>query len=474
MKKIVTWLVILSVIAGIIAGGLWLRQRNRAVAQAVDILRSEEITRGNLVITIPASGSIVSNQRSDLFFNMPGFVKYVNVQVGDQVKAGQTLAGIDERELQRAVKLAEIALEQAELNLEILVGESSESEVELAEIAIQDAQQALHVTNLNKALASAQAALSNRMARETRDDIRQAYLDFQKTLEKYNLPYVLGAGITAANMEAEGNVGITALKGNFNIQQAESSRLAAFTALQQAKKSLDDLSSEADPDRIKQAELQIQQAQLNLEQAIQRLDNTVIIAPYDGTISHVNMTAGLLAPTEGPGRKPALSILDNHTFYTDVTVDEIDISKIGKGQQTDIILDAYPNTPLNGTVYAIEDVPDNTSGIVSYRVRISLEDYQTTQPHDGMTASVYIKTQTIEDTLLIPNWAIRTDQTTSEIYTYCLCLVNGEPQQTIIETGLRNDTYTQVLTGLEEGATVVLVAEKQNLFEFDGPPSFGN
>ena len=50
------------------------------------------------------------------------------------------------------------------------------------------------------------------------------------------------------------------------------------------------------------------------------------------------------------------------------------------------------------------------------------------------------------------------------------CLIDGIPQRTIIETGLRNDLYTQVLSGLEEGATVVLIAEERNLFDFAGPP----
>ena len=147
------------------------------------------------------------------------------------------------------------------------------------------------------------------MARETRDNVQEVYLEFQKTLERYNLPYAYGAGINAANMEAEGNVGITALKGNYNVQQAESAWWAAYNGLLQAQKTLDDLRSDIDEDRVKQAELQIEQAQLNVEQAEQRVKDTVIIAPYDGTITSVNIIKGLTAPVG----LPALTLLDNNT-----------------------------------------------------------------------------------------------------------------------------------------------------------------
>jgi hypothetical protein len=52
---------------------------------------------------------------------------------------------------------------------------------------------------------------------------------------------------------------------------------------------------------------------------------------------------------------------------------------------------------------------------------------------------------------------------------------DGTPQRTPITIGERNEMYTQITSGLEEGATVVLVTEQRNLFEFSGgPPSTGN
>jgi HlyD family secretion protein len=474
LKKLIIWLSILLLVVGATAGWFWYRRKNATDSASGDILRSEVISRGDLVITVPASGYIVSHKISELQFEIPGLVQKVFVQVADQVKAGDVLAIMDTQDLEYAVKIAEIALAQAELNYDSVRKIAEEQDVELAEIAIQNSQQALAVAALNKELAASQAALSNRMAREARDNVYEAYVKFQETLKKYNLPYAYAAAINAANMEAEGNVGITALKGNYNIQQAQSGWWSAYTAVQQATQSLTDLTSEIDTDTEEQNKLNIQQARLNLEQAQLRLEKGVITAPHDGTIAAVNITEGLPAPTQSLGNLSAITLLDNEVLYAEVSIDEIDIGSIKPGLSVEIILDAYPNTIVKGDVEEIQEVPSNLGGIISYNVRIKLTDLQDVKPRDGMTVSVFVETQTIENIVLIPNWAIRTDQTTNETFTYCLCLVEGIPQRIPIETGLRNDTYTQVLSGLEEGATVILLPEERSLFDFNGPPSFGN
>jgi hypothetical protein len=75
--------------------------------------------------------------------------------------------------------------------------------------------------------------------------------------------------------------------------------------------------------------------------------------------------------------------------------------------------------------------------------------------------------------VLIPNWAIRTDPTSRELFTYWYC-VDGEqqPQRVVITLGERNESFTQVLEGLDAGAIVALVTEERlNLLELTGPPS---
>ena len=108
--------------------------------------------------------------------------------------------------------------------------------------------------------------------------------------------------------------------------------------------------------------------------------------------------------------------------------------------------------------------------MIAYLVRVVVEgEPEGIAIRDGMTASARITTGAIEDVVLIPNWAIRTDQDTGSILAYCYCLDSGSPQRVEIELGAGNETWTQVLSGIDEGATVALVTEETNFFDMDRP-----
>ena len=468
MKKAITWIIVLAIIAGGIGGFLWFRNRQaQALNAAQAVIRTTQVERGDLTITVPASGNVVVTQRTDLSFDIPGNVVAVNVTVSDRVKAGQVLARLDTEDLERTVQQAQIALDQAKVNLAMLNEPVSENDVKLAELAIQSAQQSLEVARISKTSAAAQASQSIRLAQEAKDKTEEAYQNYLEFLDKYGLPTAYASGITVAYLEAEGNVGITQVKAEYQIQQAQSQWTSAYQAYQQAEQNLKTLQEGAETDQIRQIELQIEQARLNLEQAKERLDNTIIIAPFDGIVAAVNIQKGIPAPTG----LPAITLLDDSGFFINVTVDEIDIGKVADDQTVSVTLDAYPKISIEGIVDSVAAVPSNVGGIVAYLVRVRVTDTAGADVRDGMTVSTLIHTDTINDVLIIPNWAIRTDQETGQTYVYRI--VSGVPVRTTVTVGERNDMQTVVVSDLEAGATVALVAEETSLFDFErpsGPP----
>lgn len=468
MKKLFTWFIILAVIAAGIGGALWWRNRQAESQSATgDVLRTGQVTRGELVITVPASGNVVASRKVNLSFKLPGNVTSVSVAVSDQVKAGQELARLDATNLERAVRQAEIALEQARVNLATLQKPASEEDIRLAELAIQNAAQALEVARISKEAAEAQASLSIRAAQDAADKMEEAYEGTVDRLDQMGLPLSYAAGVTAAYMEAEGNVGITQVKAEYQLQQIRSQWLSAYQSYRQAQENLAKLQAGPEADRIRQVELQIEQAKLSLEQAKDSLANANLSAPFDGVVAAVNIQAGAAAPTG----LPAVTLLDTSELYLEVNVDEIDIGRIAVGQPVSVTLDAHPQTTVRGTVERIAATPSNVGGVIAYKLRVKLADTGELLVLDGMTASVLIQTNTISDVLLIPNWAVRTDQASSETYVYRI--VDGLPVRTPITTGARSDTHTVVTAGLPEGATVALVAETRSLFDMQGPPSMG-
>jgi multidrug efflux pump subunit AcrA (membrane-fusion protein) len=93
------------------------------------------------------------------------------------------------------------------------------------------------------------------------------------------------------------------------------------------------------------------------------------------------------------------------------------------------------------------------AGIVSYLVRITVASTDLTL-RSGLTANASIITQVREDVVLVPNLAIAIDSETGHKYVDRKTLTGIEPVE--IETGLTTDQFSEVVSGLKEGDSVVV------------------
>jgi macrolide-specific efflux system membrane fusion protein len=76
--------------------------------------RIVRVSRGTVVSSVSASGSVASANSRDLGFGASGTVDTIKVQVGDKVKKGQLLATLDDASAQDALQSAQAALSAAE------------------------------------------------------------------------------------------------------------------------------------------------------------------------------------------------------------------------------------------------------------------------------------------------------------------------------------------------------------------------
>ncbi len=468
MRKVLTWFIILGLIAGGIGAYLWWRNAQATKTQSQGILRTAEVTRGDLLLTVVASGNVAVNKKIELRFDTAGIVGHVNVKVNQRVRAGEELAALTTTELERAVQQARIALEQATLNRDILARPTASEDVELARLNVQNAAQALEVARLGKQTAQTDA---NAMLVQAQRDRENAYSDYSHS-----------EGTDAAESKrkryenAVEQERIAKLNAEVMLKQAQAQWVAAYNRYQQALENLHTLEKGPDEQQLHQAALQIEQAQLNLEQAQARLDSARLVAPFEGLITAVNVQQGFQTyPSTA-----AFTLIDDSQFYVDVLVDEVDIGKVRVGQAVDVTLDAYPQITLPGEVESIAPAALNVGGIISYRLRVRLlspavsptndekgQDKNGYTIRDGMTASVVIHTDRVTDILLVPNWAIRTDQSSGEITSYCYVLrADGVPERRPITRGRYNDTFSEVLSGINEGETVALVTEERTQLSF--------
>ena len=459
MKRLIAIVLVLVIVAGGIGGFLWFRSQ-RANSDPAEIIRTDRAERANLNITIPASGNVSATETRALSFSISGTIDRIRVNTNERVTEGDELASLISEDLRRQVNRTKLALERAELDLEEALKDPDPKEVELAELAIQSAAQALEVARIGKQTAQADA---DRLVVQAQRERENAYIQLRDASsgEKQRKE--------EAYQDALAKENIARLNAELIVEQAETKWKSAYTQYQQAEKSLEKLQSAPDKNQIVLLELLVQQAEIRHRQAQEDLAKAVLTAPFTGYIADVKAQESERLSIGDV----VLTLVDDSKHFIDLTVDEIDIGAIEVDQQVNLTLDAYPETMLDGRIDRIAPESTELAGLTSYRVRVIISDSQDVALYEEMTASVNVLTDQLEDVLLIPNWAVRADQETGQ--TYCYQIVEGAPVRTPIEVGARNEDQTVVISGLNEGDTVALLTEERSFFPGDGPggpPSF--
>jgi HlyD family secretion protein len=435
--------------------------------------RNATLGTGSLTATVSATGNIQAESDVKLSFQQPGIVAEVVVKVGDAVKKDDVLAKLDTTDLELSFSQAQAAVLQAQTAIknaeaQVIVATAGYSRTvngaRPADIAAARAALASASENYNKVkagpttedLASVEAALKNAEA-----SLKQAQSAYDRAYGQN--PAAIGASPAAVQLEQATN-NYNAAKSNYDkvAKGADSAQLsAAQQQVQSARAQLDKVLRPAQQFDIEQAKAQIEQAKLQVQnaqtqlklaeiqvkQAQRRLDLAVVKAPIDGMVSLVNTKVG-----ETVGTQPVLGVVDLSQYHIDITVDEIDVAKVQLGQEVDVTLDSLPGVEVKGKVDRIAPTATTVNGVVSYNVRVLIN--KTEAPlKTGMTSNASIVLEKRENVLLAPNWAVRRDRLTGKSF---LTLQTGEQTQEIeIKTGLRNDTFSEVLSGAQAGQVVV-------------------
>jgi HlyD family secretion protein len=197
------------------------------------------------------------------------------------------------------------------------------------------------------------------------------------------------------------------------------------------------------------AQVSVDQAQASLELAELQLEGATIAAPFEGIVAFVGAEVN---EQVAPGA-PMITVIDPSAFHVDVRIDEIDIGQVEVGQEVWVTLDAFPDEDLVGRVDFIAPVANAELGIVTYLVTVSF-DPSAAPLRAGMTANITIVTEQREDVLLVPNRAVSIDRDTGLLYVETP--VNGEVVRVEVEIGLQDESFSEVLRGLEEGDRVVI------------------
>jgi HlyD family secretion protein len=230
-----------------------------------------------------------------------------------------------------------------------------------------------------------------------------------------------------------------------DITAAEASVEQANASLEQARTSLDKIVTPGTASDILMQQAAVTQAESSYQQALLRLENTTLIAPFDGTVSSVNAVTGQASAGANVG------LIDRTPLHIDLKLGETDVVNIKLDQKVDIVVDALPDWKATGAVTSIAPAADSSSGVVAYTARIDFTD-DDPRVLVGMTATVDTITAQRTGVLLIPNSSILPKGTGRVVQ---VKNADGSTAEIDITIGLSDGLQTEVLTGLTEGQQIV-------------------
>ncbi|MFZ5974676.1 MAG: efflux RND transporter periplasmic adaptor subunit [Bacillota bacterium] len=184
-----------------------------------------------------------------------------------------------------------------------------------------------------------------------------------------------------------------------------------------------------------------------------------LVAPRDGIISSSSLK------TNGSVNKGAsmFTLSSSKTMDLTVSIDELDISSISVGQTATVSVDAVSDKTYNATVKSISQVGTASNGVTNYDVKLSLPDADDAL-RIGMNATATIVTEESKNVLMVPLSALQSNGSEQYVWVYTGSLpsdTSQDPGQKVtVTTGLSNDSYAEVKSGLTSDDQVVVVTVK--------------
>ena len=146
------------------------------------------------------------------------------------------------------------------------------------------------------------------------------------------------------------------------------------------------------------------------------------------------------------------SVTPQDTMTVQITVDELDISRIYLGQEAALTMDALPGEKFTGSVTSVSSSGENEGGNSKFTVEVTLDREGDMLP--GMTASVSITVQTEKNVLCVPVAALTENGAQTIVYTGFDEETETLHSPAVVTVGTSDGEYARILSGISEGQTV--------------------
>ena len=485
-----------------------------------------QASKQTIITTVSGTGQVSQDRSVNITPSSAGKITAVTAKQGQQIKSGQTIAIIDETNNTLALNQAKAGLASAQASYDQTIAGSTSQDVQLSQLSVDSAQQALDNAKANLETVKKQQALN----------VASAFFNYMNaglqavpatnnagtgvvtisggyssttpgiyTIGTYNggagLFYnisgieistgsinksvLIPLGTYGLSMQFTGNITPgdswtvsipntssasyitsytsyqTALANQSSaITSAQNQITSAQNSLTQAQINLQVKKQPPTDQQLSSAKAQLLNAQVSLQNAEINYNNNILKAPFDGEVAQVNSQIG----DQATGSTIVAVVTTNQSIAI-IPLNEVDVAKVKQGNKATMTFDAIDGLSITGKVVQIDNIGTVSQGVVNYNVKVAF-DTEDPRVKQGMSVNVAIITAVKADVIAVPNTAVKSTSGRSYVQTLDPSKTVSDPTQTgvtssqaptqtTVQTGLADDTYTEIVSGINEGDSVV-------------------
>lgn len=201
---------------------------------------------------------------------------------------------------------------------------------------------------------------------------------------------------------------------------------------------------------LENAQYGLDSSVLDVELTNLAIEYSNLFTPIAGVVTRVDSKyAGVnITPSQAE-----FEIINPETVYFSFTADQIEIIKLNEGMTARISLDSYPDETPSGTIDYISYVPKAGETGTVYEGKLKLSGADTMKYRFGMTGDANFTLSEKKNVVVVQDKFTKSEGDNR----YVTRLKNGAEEKVLIKTGLEEDGYLEVISGLKEGDIVINV-----------------
>jgi HlyD family secretion protein len=392
-RKLWIWGSVIALVIAVILGVTVAARGNSAKLEPSQLAK---VDKGDIARSVVATGKVQPITKVEVKSKASGIVTKLYTDINAHVKQGEILAQLDQVEILAQVNAQKAQLAAAESN-----ARAAQAAIQYDKVNAEAPDLPMYKHTYDRALSMSRDGV---VSQQALDDAQQKYLAAQNTRDK-----------------AVAQIAV-------------------------------------DTSKLHQAQAQVQQSESSLKQLEEQLSYTTITSPMDGVILSRDVELGDAVSSilvMGSTATLVMTIGDTTQVYVQGKVDESDIGKVYMGQPARIKVESFKDKTFQGKVTKIAPLGVEKDNVTTFEVRVSI-DNPGGELKANMTANAEILLEEHKGVLTVPEQSVIYDKDRNASVEVPDPSQKKGRRKVSIKAGISNGTRTEVLSGLNQGDTVIL------------------